>query len=432
MNRLTFPIQVFKNISKLGYSVTFLSQALVLVSGLVNSVLLARGLGVTGRGELAAIMLWPTLLVYLGGFGLTEATLYFASQKNYSINAVHTCSLLFSLILGLLFIIIGYYGLPIVLGSSRPVIIDLSRVFLILVLTGMLLGHYANILRAKLRLNTYNIIFLVIPVGSTIGAFLLITFGLLMSETIIFVHLFLSILGIVYAIFILIKDEIITQIEFDIVIFNDMLKYGIRVYIGTIWSAANLRLDQVLLAPLISPTQFGLYIVAVRVSSISSFLASVITTVAIPRIAQYQVIQERITALTKVFRIFWWLSIGIKVIYLIALPFVLTTFYGEDFSDAFLPSTILIFASLFLDTKSLLTGGVQILNSPWLGSKAEIISSLFTIVLLLFFIPSLGILGAAVASVGAYCVGMIVLLRGIKTKHNLKLQDMFLFRRSQS
>ena len=56
--------------------------------GLVNSVLLSRWLGPAGRGEVAAAILWPTLLVYLGSMGLIGAILYFAALPDSKPRAI--------------------------------------------------------------------------------------------------------------------------------------------------------------------------------------------------------------------------------------------------------------------------------------------------------------------------------------------------------
>src|SRR2546428_10611264 len=55
------------------------TNAFVLVFGLTNSVLLSRWLGPQGRGELAAAMLWPSLLTYLSSMGLIQAITYYSA-----------------------------------------------------------------------------------------------------------------------------------------------------------------------------------------------------------------------------------------------------------------------------------------------------------------------------------------------------------------
>ena len=414
-------------LSDLIYAYTFISKSIILISGLFNSILLARGLGASGRGEIAAIMLWPTILVYIGGLGLTEATFYFGTQKIYNINAVYTASILFTLVLSIIVIPLGYVILPPLLAAQRVEVVEMGRAFLLLIPIGMILGHLANLLRAQLHLIQFNILTLIVPIGSTLGAAILILVDGLMPETIIAVHLLLSILGLLYASYVIFRNRLFTNIQVSFSLMIAMVKYGLKVHIGTVWSLANLRLDQILLPSIVSPTQLGFYVVAVKVSSISSFLTNVVTAVAVPRIAHHAELAARIKALTQVFSTFWWLSILLKTTFLFILPFALPLLYGEEFSSALSTSIVLVFGSLFLDAKTLLTGGAQILNSPWLGSKAEILSSIFTIVLLITLIPTFGIMGAAIASLIAYGASLFVLLVGLKRDHNLSLAKAFAF-----
>src|SRR6185369_13563896 len=70
--------------------------------GLVNSVVLSRWLGPTGRGEIAAAMLWPTMLVYLSSMGLIMATMYFAALPESRPNSLFANATLFGIAQGTL------------------------------------------------------------------------------------------------------------------------------------------------------------------------------------------------------------------------------------------------------------------------------------------------------------------------------------------
>src|SRR5258705_110334 len=75
--------------------------------GLVNSGLLSRWLGPGGRGESAAAMLWPTMLVYLSSMGLIMATLYFAALPQSRPQVLFANSTLLGVAQGILAAVIG-------------------------------------------------------------------------------------------------------------------------------------------------------------------------------------------------------------------------------------------------------------------------------------------------------------------------------------
>ncbi|MCA9886948.1 MAG: oligosaccharide flippase family protein [Anaerolineae bacterium] len=416
-----------RNYIKGSYSFTFVAQLTILVCGLANSVVLANGLGVSGRGELGIAMLWPTLLANVGSLGLIESTLFFSSQgSNESLNAVFGNALVGTLILSAVFVSLGYVLLPVVLSAQSVYLIMISRAFLIFVPFGMLLGHEANILRAHLKIIHFNILRLIIPVGSLLVAITFLLLGHLSIEIVIVSHVCLGVMALIYGTLLLFGTGLITNIRINPSLMTKMLTYGIKVFLGTISSLANLRLDQVLLTTIVSPTEFGLYVVAAKLASISSMLAEVVTMVAVPKIGQAQDLSKRIAALISTFRKFWWLTVGLKILFSAAIPIALPLIYGADFAPAVPICLLLVLGSLFWDAKLLLAGGAQIINKPTYGSIAEGIAVVFTIVLLAFLIPTLGITGAAITSLVAYAISAFYLFWQIASLDGVSFWDLFI------
>ena len=58
---------------------------LIIALGLIGSILISRTLGPAQRGEIAAIILWPVLLLHLGSFGTYRAVIYHFSKKNRNV-----------------------------------------------------------------------------------------------------------------------------------------------------------------------------------------------------------------------------------------------------------------------------------------------------------------------------------------------------------
>ncbi len=80
----------------------FSGQVLSLIIGIGSSIIIARGLGPTGTGELALLMLIPTTLFMLTNFGVSKANIYFLNQKKISLQSLINVNLfLFFIISGL-------------------------------------------------------------------------------------------------------------------------------------------------------------------------------------------------------------------------------------------------------------------------------------------------------------------------------------------
>jgi O-antigen/teichoic acid export membrane protein len=57
------------------------AQFAIQLVGLITGVLAARYLGPSGRGELATVIVWVTMIVYVGNLGLPVAYTYAAARE---------------------------------------------------------------------------------------------------------------------------------------------------------------------------------------------------------------------------------------------------------------------------------------------------------------------------------------------------------------
>src|SRR5438046_4897347 len=102
---------------------TLITNSGIMALGLVNSILLSRWLGPTGRGEVAAAILWPTLLVYLSSMGLIASTLYFSASPNSKLQPIFANAMVLAVIQGAVALIIGYVALPYLLRSQTAAVV---------------------------------------------------------------------------------------------------------------------------------------------------------------------------------------------------------------------------------------------------------------------------------------------------------------------
>src|SRR5262245_59610672 len=79
---------------------TAAASAVILGCGIVTGLIAARSLGPAGRGELATITVWASVLLYAGTFGLPEAVAYFSASGSATRERVWTTSQAASVFLG--------------------------------------------------------------------------------------------------------------------------------------------------------------------------------------------------------------------------------------------------------------------------------------------------------------------------------------------
>src|SRR6188474_2981982 len=111
---------------------TATATAVILGCGIFTGLIAARSLGPAGRGELAAITTWASVLLFAGTFGLPEAVAYFAAADRASRDRVWTTGQAGALVLGLLVAAIGWWAIPAAFGADDAALAGAIRWYLIL------------------------------------------------------------------------------------------------------------------------------------------------------------------------------------------------------------------------------------------------------------------------------------------------------------
>ena len=136
------------------------------IMALVTGSLVARILGPIGRGQLAAIQTWPTVIVLLAALGLPDAVVYFTSRLPLRSGQYLTSASALYLLCALPFAAVGYWLMPVFLMAQPPDIVSAARWYLALFIVlqatqGMLLHP----LRGRGDFVTWNLLRLLYMTG---------------------------------------------------------------------------------------------------------------------------------------------------------------------------------------------------------------------------------------------------------------------------
>lgn len=398
---------------------TTVVQFIILGLGLVTSLMLARLLGPTGRGELAAALLWPQSLVYLGSFGIQDACVYYAARPRMRTGVVLTNAFFLFLIQIALLLPLGYLLMPHLLSQQSSAVITISRPLLITTVLGLASLYATSVLRAKLEMGIFNSLSLILPIGTLAGVIWLLATKRLFLDNIAFLYIILYILLALMSFAALFVKRLWDRFRLDPPLLKQMVTYGAKVQIGSMSQMANIRLDQMLMAALLPATQLGLYVVAVSVANITMVIPTAIRTVLAPSIAQVDQATKDIPNLEAQLRMYWSLNVAVGLAILLLAPFAMTIAFGSAYKAAILPAGILILAMVCLGGKEILSGTAYGLGTPLLVSQAELVSLLITALGLAVLLPLWGIVGAAVASLLAYGAALATLALRLRQMHQI-------------
>src|SRR5262252_1254248 len=128
---------------------TFGAQIAMLGLGAFSGVMAARLLGPAGRGEFAALVLWPSTLISLAGMGMNQSVVFHSGRNLYTLPEIWTTSTVIGLGQSAAVMLVGILVLPLTLRNYSHTVSHLSLIFLI-TMPLALFNYPGNILQGKL------------------------------------------------------------------------------------------------------------------------------------------------------------------------------------------------------------------------------------------------------------------------------------------
>lgn len=225
---------------------TFATTIAIIALGLLSGIELARALGPDGRGQVAAALLWPGLLIYLGAIGLTQSIVIFSAaddDRDYN-STVFSTAVCLGLLLSFVTMVAGVVFVPMMLRSQSPEVVSASRLFLLAVPAGMLSGFVVAILQGLRRFTRLNTVRLIIPLGYVLGLTVLMAMHRLTVIRVVLLQLLLSYVTLLLGSVVLLREGVVFSPKYvDIKLARKLLRFGSRAYVGTLSGTINQRLD---------------------------------------------------------------------------------------------------------------------------------------------------------------------------------------------
>jgi O-antigen/teichoic acid export membrane protein len=173
-----------------------------------------------------------------------------------------------------------------------------------------------------------------------------------------------------------------------------LLGFGLRIWLGSLTGVLLARLDQVLMTPLSSTYQLGLYAVAVNIGEVVLIAASAIRDVTFAADAADRD-TDRLAASARISGL---LSGAVAVVLAIGVPIGIPIVFGADFAPAAAAAWWLLAALALTAPGSVAGAGLSGRGRPGLRSTSLAIGCAANVIALLMLVPVLGATGAAIAT----------------------------------
>jgi O-antigen/teichoic acid export membrane protein len=407
---------------KKNVTIIFFANAFTLLSGVITSLLTAWALGPEGRGDLAVVVLWPNVVALLVGIGLPQAHRYYLARQPETFSQLFSNALLFTVVMGAVAYGAAELIVPKLIGVRRPEVMWLVRIYLINIPLALLYDLMAGFLEGAREFKcaalarviffgiqsvAYLLLWLTEHLSVRNAAYTMIVAQLINSLT--------ALIGVWYV--------LRPRWQPGWGAWKMAMGYGLRYHPGVVTAFTTLRLDQLMLGGMASSVEIGLYFIAVRLSEITTVLASSVADVLMPEVAASKQIEASVQLLTKSLRQTIYIYGLVLIPLLLGAPLLLQVVYGAEFLAASGTLRLLLLASLIWSAGAIVISGLNGLGYPGLSTLARLASAIVTVFALLYWLPRYGIVGAALSSLLGYSVMLVVALFWLVRKQRLRLWD---------
>lgn len=385
-----------------------------LALGFVNSILLTRTLGVTGRGEFALFSASFGLLSLLLGLGFDTSLRYHIATGTVAKDRVLASLLLFSAIgaavaLGAARLNHALFSNELFLPASKqslPFELLLAGV----VLSTLLYSGISALFAGYQRFAVLNV------ASAAFSALSVLVFGVLFrlkqgdSTGIGSDHVFVAFLGL--QIFNALVLGAMACRTFGIswswsllerTTFASMFRYAALTYVANLAQFLNYRVDTWVVQYFEGPRELGLYSLSANLAMMFSILPRSISTVLLPAMAA-QSSDVSLAQACRVARLVMAINVLVAVPAALLAGWWLPLLYGAGFGGATRPFAILLLGCAPFALCVVLAGVLAGMNRADVNLRASLLGLIATVVLDLALIPRYGIEGAAVASATSYLV----------------------------
>jgi len=409
-------------------------QATVLALGVFTGIASARLLGPQGRGELAALTLWPLILVLLTSFGISQAIVFHSGKQRFAPAEIWTCAVTIWLAQSAAVLLLGAAVIPLALRHYSPDTRHLALLFLAFTPVLIFVGYPASLLQGQLDLLSFNLIRIAAPAVYALGlAVLALRHQTRLREVLLVQIAGVCLAAAVGAWRVLSRPQRKPSpapgpsrphgLAWNRAACAALLRYGWRSHLSSVTSYVNQRSDQLLLSLFVGPRDLGLYVVAVALATSVSFFpqaAGMVTIAAGSNLSP----QEARPIIARGFRVtLAALALGCALIFLLC-PWLIGLAYGPSYRAAVTACRVLLPGTVALGLNQVLYDGARALERPALPSYAEGLSTAVTLGGLLLLLPRLGFLGAAIASTLAYTASLCLMLRLSRSRLQLGLREL--------
>lgn len=195
----------------------------------------------------------------------------------------------------------------------------------------------------------------------------------------------------------------------DLTLMKLFLKESWILMFSGIVTLIYMKIDQVMIHQILDDKELGLYSAALRISEMWYFVPVIITNSLLP--ALVKAFQEDLSLfqrkLQRLFDTLVWISLSLGVIFALSSKLIINFLFGAMFDKAAIILSIHIWSSIFVFMGVAINSTLIIQNRAKFSLYNTSMGAVINVILNIILIPTLGGVGAAIATLIAYSFAAI-------------------------
>ncbi len=405
---------------------TFMSGGMIQLINIVTGIIAARLLLPEGRGELAILLLWPILIADLGSFSLSASSGFHMARNQRTPQEIWSGT--FLLVTILFPVLIGIFILfaPMIYDGQRSEVMQLAYLCSALIPAYLYALALMAIFQGAQKFGPYNLLRSLVHFCYLGIILLFLAFDPPSLTTFITSYIAAHIVLLGVTLWLSWKQGWVS-VKPGAEVVRSLFLYGLRTHAGVVLAVANRRLDQLIISVALAATDFGFYVVAMAVEAPLFFAATTIQILLFPKIAAQASEEGRQQVLGRYFRAGLIIVIPATIGFLIVAPWLIEIVFGAAYLPAVDAARILALSGLGFTLKTMLTTYMRASNRMKVVTLSEGAGIAVTVVALAALLPTLGLIGAAIAQVLAFTIPALLMAFLIRRTTGLSLAGLFRF-----
>ncbi|OCH14218.1 hypothetical protein A6E09_00500 [Aliivibrio fischeri] len=355
---------------------------------LVQFFIIAKYFSIVDNGKISILLTSSFLISQILLFGIPSSIVYFGSKNNIlsvmKIVFKHISLLLLLLFTSLTVIIPtlddNYYYSSIAILSFTNVLYFISQSFF----------------QMKENFRIQNII-MILQTLSTFFAVSLYVIVDFKTDYILFIVIF-NIIASIFSMYLVLKD--VLNIHEDNLVNCERVsfyKYSFGIYLNSLLSVINGRLDVLIIGAILGNYFAGLYSFIVQISERMAIFSQVITTVLFPKFSKENNINKVLSSSIKSLIFTFCITFIAYFIFLYLIPYLNDVLFSSKYNPAIPYVKYGLLAVLFNSTARVIYMTFSSLGLIKLNFKIGVLISLITLLLFPFFCYTYGLSGAVIS-----------------------------------